>query len=47
MARKTSTGTKTRSDKVHIKFVKKAGLWVKTYFNEYKQIQEWSTSKPD
>jgi hypothetical protein len=40
-------------DNPKIKFVKKAGMWVKTYFqyNEQshttKQIQEWSMEKPE
>ena len=31
----------------HIKFVRKAQMWVKTTFNETgKQIQEWSSGEP-
>lgn len=44
--------TKMKEGKVSIKFVKRAKMWCKTWF-EYdaqrgtaKQMQEWSTEKP-
>lgn len=47
MANKTSQGRKSVSNKVNIKFVKKAGMWVKTWFDEKgTQKQEWTSEKP-
>jgi len=55
MAQKTGTGLKSKmpEGKISIKFVKKAGMWCKTWF-EYDhqrgtatQKQEWSKEKPN
>jgi hypothetical protein len=55
MANKASSGIKSRmpEGKVSIKYVKRAKMWCKTWF-EYdhergtaKQVQEWSTEKPN
>lgn len=47
MARKTSQGRKSVSDKVNVKYVKAAKMWCKTWFDEKgTQKQEWSVDKP-
>lgn len=55
MARKQSSGLKSKMPEgvVSIKYVKKAGMWCKTWF-EYDhrrgtatQKQEWTREKPD
>lgn len=45
MARKTNSGKRSTSTKIHIKYVKRAKMWCKTYFDGDKQIQEWSVEK--
>lgn len=41
-----NTGPKTVSKRVSIVWVKRANMWCKTYFEGFKQIQEWSSDKP-
>lgn len=33
-------------NKEHIKFVKKANMWCRTYWEDDKQQQEWTKDKP-
>ena len=47
MARKVGQGIKSVSKVVHVVWVKKAGMWCKTWFDEKgTQKQEWSVEKP-
>lgn len=48
MARKTGGGLRSKmpEGKVHITYVKKAGMWCKTWFEDFTQKQEWTVDKP-
>lgn len=48
MARKTGGGMKSKmpEGKISIKYVKRARMWCKTWFEDYKQMQEWTLEEP-
>lgn len=49
MTRKTGGGLKSKmpEDRVSIKYVKRARMWCKTWFEGFTQKQEWSKEKPE
>lgn len=49
MASKTGTGVKSKmpAGKVSIKYVKRAKMWCKTWFEDFAQKQEWTQEKPN
>lgn len=49
MASKSGRGipSKMPEGKVSVVWVKKANMWCKTWFEGGKQMQEWSTDRPE
>ena len=45
--KKATTGKHSLPKGVTIKWVRRANMWCKTYSNGTKQIQEWSSKKPE
>lgn len=46
MASKQHAGVKSVSKVVHVKYVKRAKMWCKTWFEGPAQKQEWTIEKP-
>lgn len=48
MARKAGGGMRTKmpEGKVSIKYVKRAKMWCKTWFEDFTQRQEWTIEEP-